>query len=123
MMLIAVLVGLGCLKVSQRNAIFLQAYAIGDRLSRIHTQETDVSWLNTRVVGLSSPTHLADVAQERRLNLVAWSTFAGPPSFSETMPIPVSQGMVDRRSAGALRALAHIASIDPSQERTGDTSD
>lgn len=73
MALIGVVVGLGCLQVAQRNAIFLKGYAVGERMHRVHTRENEVAWLSTRVTGLASPMRLADIAKERRLTLVAWS--------------------------------------------------
>ena len=79
--LIAIMVGLGCLQVAQRHAILLKGYAVGARMGNVHTQETDLSWVNAHVVGLSSPTHLAQVAQERRLTFVAWSRLAYEPSI------------------------------------------
>lgn len=72
--LIGMLVGLGCLRVAQRNALMVTGYAVGDSRARIHAKQTEVSWADARVEGLASPVHLAEVAQERRLKLVAWST-------------------------------------------------
>ena len=72
--LVALVTGIGCLQVSQRTAIVLSGYAVGDRMQRVHAQETDVSWLNANVIGLASPARLAQVAQEKHLTLVAWST-------------------------------------------------
>jgi hypothetical protein len=69
--LIGVVTGLGCLQVAQRNALFLKGYAVGEYRQRVHAKETNVSWLNARVVEMASPVRLADVAQERRLKLVA----------------------------------------------------
>jgi hypothetical protein len=77
--LVALVTGIGCLQVSQRTAIMLGGYGVGQRMSRVHAQETDVSWLQANVVGLASPTHLARVAQEKRLNLVARSTVSRNP--------------------------------------------
>jgi hypothetical protein len=71
MMLIGIVTGLGCLQVAQRNALFLKGYAVGERVQRVHAKETDVSWLNARIVEMTSPVRLADIAQERRLKLVA----------------------------------------------------
>lgn len=72
MALIGIVVGLGCLQVAQRNAVFLQALAVGERLRDLHAQENDVSWSNAHIIGLTSPLRLAQVAEERRLKLVAW---------------------------------------------------
>ena len=77
--LIAILVGLGCLQVSQRNAIFLKGYALGERTDHMHTQETDLSWLHASVVGLKSPTHLARVAGDRGLKFEARKTVSATP--------------------------------------------
>ena len=80
--LVALVTGIGCLQVSQRTAIVLSGYAVGERMQRVHAQETDVSWLNANVVGLASPARLAQAAQERHLKLVAWSTVprSAPPA-------------------------------------------
>ena len=111
MLLIGVVVGLGCLQVAQRNAIFLKGYAVGDRIDQVHTQETEVSWLGARVVGLESPTRLSQLAQERHLKLVAWSML--PPS------VP------DAEDGGRISdPLTHLASLDPAQPTVVDeTSD
>ena len=89
MMLIAVVVGVGWLQVSQRNALFLKGYAVGERLQRVHVQETDLSWLHAKVVGLTSPTRLAEVAQHRQLNFVAWSRLAPLPPLMSARPSPL----------------------------------
>ena len=73
-LLIGMVVGLGCLQVAQRNAVFMKGYAVGERTHRLHTQQTDVSWLQVQVAGLSSPVHLSQVAKERQLKLVARAT-------------------------------------------------
>lgn len=88
--LIAVMVGLGLLRVSQRNAVVLKGYAVGERLHRVHAKETDVTWLAAAVDGLASPTHLAQVAEDRRLKLVARSTWPVP-SRAEP-PIQLASG-------------------------------
>ncbi len=84
MLAIGVLVGLGCLQVAQRNAVYLKGYAVGKRMQRVHEIERDVAWLKADVIGLESPSRLARVAEERRLKLVAWSTLA--PSFGMGRP-------------------------------------
>ena len=71
-LVIACLVGLGCLQVAQRTAIVMKGYALGERMHRVHAQQTDISLETMEVVGLSSPAHLSQVAQERRMNFVAW---------------------------------------------------
>ncbi len=77
--LIAILVGLGCLQVSQRNAIFLKGYALGERTDRMHIQETDLSWLYASVVRLESPTHLARVAGDWSMTFEARKTVSATP--------------------------------------------
>lgn len=71
--LIAIMVGLGSSQVAQHNALWLRGYAIGTQTQRLHAMEGDVTWLHAQVTGLASPARLADVAQERRLALVAWA--------------------------------------------------
>ena len=106
MMLIGQLVGLGCLQVAQRNAIILKGYAVGERLTRIHRQEAEVSWLNMQVIGLTSPTHLSKITKERQLNFVARMTLP-----SET-------------ATAAARPALRLASVNPEQESSSDdTSD
>ncbi len=114
--LIGLLVGLGCLQVAQRNALFLQGYAIGERMGRVHTTENDVAWLNMRVVGLASPTHLSQVAQERRLNLVAWSTLSPVPGSVRAIPAGTVQGTAGDQHRKDAKPFVHIAAA-------GDTSD
>ena len=79
-LVMACVVGLGCLQVAQRTAIVIKGYALGERMHRVHTQETDASLETMEVVGLSSPAHLSQVARERRMNLVAWRPLRGEPA-------------------------------------------
>lgn len=74
--LLGAFVGVGVLQVAQHTALYMKAYAVGERADRLHRQESDVAWLNTEVEGLASPLRLARVAQERQLKLVAWSTLS-----------------------------------------------
>ena len=111
LMLIAVVVGLGCLQVTQRNAMFLNGYAVGERLESLHTQETDVSWLRARVVGLRAPRRLAQIAQERQLKLVAWSALS--PQLAEDLSgMAQSRTVVQQEGHGAT-SLTHLASAGP----------
>ena len=73
-LLVAVLVGVGCLQVAQRTAVLLNGYAVGARMERVHAQAADLAWLRNDVTSLTSPTRLARVARDRRLTFVAWST-------------------------------------------------
>ena len=120
MTLIGIVVALGCLEVSQRNAIFLKGYALGDRLGQVHKQETDVSWLNAHVTGLTSPGRLARVAQERRLKLVAWSTLSpGGTALRAAEGNAVADGM-----AASAPRLDHVASLDAERDAGAeDTAD
>ena len=75
---IGMLVAVGMLQVAERNTVYLKGYALGDRVVKNHKEPTDVSWLEARVLRLASPEHLSDAAQERHLNLVAWSMLTAP---------------------------------------------
>lgn len=88
MLVIGMVVGLGCLQVAQRNAILLKSYAVGERTDRIHARQNEVAWLQAHVTELSSPTHLAQVAEERHLKLVAWLRLPPTPSFVSAAPLP-----------------------------------
>ncbi|MDP3722242.1 MAG: hypothetical protein Q8R91_01930 [Candidatus Omnitrophota bacterium] len=104
--LIAVLVGVGCLQVAVRNAVILRGYAVGERLQRLHRQEGDLSWLTTKVAGLSSPASLARVAREHHPNLVAW----------RTLPEPSAASVVSPASLGRRDQLARAGDHDASDE-------
>ena len=73
------LVGLGCLQVAQRTAIVTKGYALGERVHRAHTQQTEMSLERMEVVGLSSPVQLSQAAREQRMNLVAWAALPEEP--------------------------------------------
>jgi hypothetical protein len=75
LLLIGVLVGIGCLKVSQQNAIVFKGYAVAERVVSLQAQQTDIVWLSAQVGRLSCPTRLDQVATDRQLRLVAWSTW------------------------------------------------
>jgi len=88
LLLIAFLVILGCLQVAQHTGLYVKAYGVGKRAQQVHAEEVDVSWLMTRVASLSSPPQLASLAQERQLNLVAWSTL--PNDQGTATPVQVA---------------------------------
>ena len=71
LLVIAGVAGFGCLQVAQRTAILLKGYALGERMERVHSQQTAVSLETMKVEELSSPAHLAQVAQDERMNFVA----------------------------------------------------
>ncbi len=112
LMLIGIVVGIGCLRVAQRNAAFMAGYAVAERTHTIHAQEAQVAWLHTQVMGLESPQHLAQVAQERRLKLVAWSTL---PSAGSPAPSGPRQATASQPSG----VLVHVASVDHHQPSAG----
>ena len=116
-LLIGAVVGLGCLQVAQRNAVFMKGYAVGERIHRLHTQQTDVSWLHVQVEELSSPTHLSQVAKERQLKLVAWSMLSPTPSVAAgALPDAVSD---ERDTSGGTL----MAALDRDGAGDDDTSD
>lgn len=71
---LAILVSVGCLKVWQKNSMFMQGYAVGERIERMRYQQRELAWLKSDVLQASSPSRLAKVARERDWDLVAWST-------------------------------------------------
>ena len=118
--LIALVMGVGCLQVAQRNAVFLGAYALGERASRLHGQTTDVAWLHARVIALASPMHLAQVAQERRLKLVAWSTLAPAAAVGSDAALGRAEERALRADNHMVGPLVHMAAVDPGRADTDD---
>ena len=112
LLLIVVLVGLGCLKAAQHNAMFLKGYAVGKRVSRLHTQENDVAWLQAHVMELTSPTHLSQVAQDRQLKLVAWSLLSStvPSALPTSKTSALALHPTSLQAARPAQSLVHIAS-------------
>ena len=86
LLVIGIMIGVGCLRVAQRNAVLVKSYAVGERMHRLHEHGNDVAWLQTQVTELSSPTHLARTAEERRLQLVAWSRLPLTPTLISMAP-------------------------------------
>lgn len=82
MVLIGLVVGLGCLRVTQHHAVVFKGYAVGDRVSRLHDQHNEVAWLSAQIAGLASPAHLGEVAQQRRVKFIARSTLHARPVSS-----------------------------------------
>ena len=121
MSLIGIVVALGCLKVTQQNAVYVKGYAVGERLANIHQQETDVAWLNARVTGLESPGHLARTAQDRQLKLVAWSTLS-PERVMAAAKVAESEAMAEG-PGGIEPRQNQVAVLEPDQQdRFGDTA-
>ena len=113
MALIGILVAVGCLKVAQRNAILLKGYALGTQVSGIHEKEVEVAWLKSEIIGLVSPAHLSDVARERQLKLVAWSTLpVAPLLISDAVPSQVQQMRAERGQAQSI-APPTLTARDP----------
>ena len=107
MMLIAFLVGFGCLQVAQRTAMVLKGYAVGERMRRVHAQENEVAWLNVRVTGLGSPSRLAQAQEDRQLRLVAWSRLSPGPALVRVGPGPIPPFV---SSVASEPAVIHVAS-------------
>ena len=114
-LLIGLLVAAGSAAVTQRTALFLGGYAVGERLERAHACETDVSWVTARVDRLTSPTHLASVANERQLHLVAWSTL---PNGTRGSASAIARGAGD-----GVRPLAQLSDDGGNTSPGGDTAD
>ncbi|MBI4341485.1 MAG: hypothetical protein HY598_04300 [Candidatus Omnitrophica bacterium] len=91
LVVIGLLVAVGMLKAVQRNALVLQGYALGERVERAHQEATDVSWLEARVLNLTSPDHLSEAANSRQLKLVAWSTLSPQPPLPAD-PVAAQEG-------------------------------
>ena len=81
--LIAVMTVVGLLKVWQQTSVALSAYELGRRQAQAHTLENETLWLNAQVVGLRSPSSLAQAMHQQKVRLVAWSTMAGQMRKSE----------------------------------------
>ena len=124
LLLIAMLVGIGFLSVSQHNALMLRGYAIGERMHRVQVQETELAWLDARVDGLASPAHLAQLARARQLELVAWSMLAPTPSIAYAAVPDHLQGDDGKGVQRWTQRITSLASLSPSGVRKDDeTSD
>ena len=120
--LIGIVVTFGCLKVSEHNALYLKGYAVGERLTRVHQQETTLSWLHAQVTGLESPGRLARAAQDRQLKLVAWSTLSPERAFAAVRA--AENETMAEGSGGEEPRLDHVAALEPGQQDSaGDTAD
>lgn len=69
--LIAVMVAVGWIRVTQQTALRLQAYALGQQHLQLHRVETDTRWLKVQVVGLQSPARLAKTMKDQHKTFVA----------------------------------------------------
>ncbi len=80
--LIGMLVVLGFARVAQQNATIAQAYVVSAHAQQLHREQTEVDWLQARVIGLSSPGRLAETAKARGMEFVAWSTLPSLPALT-----------------------------------------
>lgn len=86
LLLIGFMTGLGMLKVAEQTAVCVKAYDLGRRRAVAHRLESDTWWLQTSVIGLESPAHLAAaVKQDQPVEMVAWSTLPGSAPASSRM--------------------------------------
>ena len=74
--LVASLMGLGMVQVSQQTTIWLHAYRLGEQTRTLHDLENETFWLKAQVVGLESPVSLDRAMREKRMTFVARSTVA-----------------------------------------------
>ena len=81
--LVALMVAVGWIRVTQQTALRLQAYALGHQQVQVHRVDTDTRWLHAQVVGLESPARLAKVMKDRHETFVA-QTRAGAALASAT---------------------------------------
>ena len=65
--LIIFVVIIGCLQVTMHNAVVFKSYALGNQWQSVHQKKTEVAWLDARVLKLTSPTHLAEVARKEKM--------------------------------------------------------
>lgn len=68
--LIAVMVAVGWIRVTQQTALRLQAYALGHQHLQLHRVDTDTRWLKAQVVGLQSPARLAQTMKDQHRTFV-----------------------------------------------------
>lgn len=74
--LIALMVLVGWIRVTQQTTLRLQAYALGQQHLRLHRVETDTRWLKAQVVDLQSPARLAKTMKDQHRSLVAQQSSA-----------------------------------------------
>ncbi len=103
-LLIGLMVGMGMLRTAQQNALIVSGYALGDRAEQLHEQDVQMKRLRADVLELASPVHLADVARERRMKLVAWTSVQP----AKPMVLPRARQQSDARATSML-----VASREP----------
>ena len=77
--LIGLMAALAMAKVAQQTAVWLGAYAVGERAQQIHEMENQTAWLRTDVGSLQSPAHLVRVLRTQHKSLAAWSELPDRP--------------------------------------------
>ena len=98
-LLIACVAVVGIARVAQQTTLRLKAYDVGARLTQVHELENRTQWMEAQVDGAHAPLHLARIARQRKLELVAWSA----------MPVPVA--MIGRTSLPAPAMMAGTISV------------
>lgn len=71
MMLLGVLTVSGLIKVAIAVTLWRSAYGAGQQAAKIHALENDTQWLETQVVALQAPAHLAKAMANERTSFVA----------------------------------------------------
>ena len=80
MLLIAIMVGVGCVRVAQQTALVMEGYQVGDLLRQLCAQQGEWLWARAQMVGLQAPARLAHTMEDRQLKLVAWLRLPPVPS-------------------------------------------
>ena len=83
--LVGVVAALGCLQVFQHGAVVSKGHRVGSQISAAHEKAIALSWMQTEVFRLSSPSRLAKEARQRKLKLVAWSLLEAPGAEEDTL--------------------------------------
>ena len=109
MMLIGCVTVLGVARVAQQTALWLKAYDVGRRTTRVHRLENQTQWLGAQVGKAESPLELAHAARERKLELVAWSAMPVPVSLMGRAAVPTSVAMVGTSSVMDRPAAVRLA--------------
>ena len=71
MVLLGLLTIGGFIKVAMTATLWRSAYAAAQQAARIHAIENDTQWLQTQVVALQAPAHLAKTMASERTSFVA----------------------------------------------------
>ncbi len=71
--LIGVMFGIGMTVVAVQNAMWVKAYDLGRRNDTLSRTDVRTTWLETEVLGLSSPATLVDRVSNDKQKFVAWT--------------------------------------------------